>query len=431
MKETGISWIGEIPDDWKVGRVQQFYKVHIGFTPYTKSDAYYESEGGCDWATISDLNGKTLITETEKKISPESAARYSIEEVPTGSLLYSCKLSVGLTAFTGKPMYTNEAIASFFPDEGIDLHYLRYSSMFIAKNAERNSFGAEILNKRRIREALILFPPLNEQKRIPSFLDDECERIDTAIRETETSLEALARYRSALISQMLTGHGPAQRKTRDTEMWGRIPEGWSLIRLRYCIRSWDYGFSAMSDDGSEESEFAILRTGAVSSGVFLPQEAKKVLRSAVDRLICPVEKDTLIVSRMNSPALVGACALVEEEYPNLFLSDKMWKLRCENNCMHRYMWYVLNSQTMRQAVRNLATGTSETMQAVSYDDYSNLYVPIPPLEEQKRICAQLDSKVHLIDALIQKKRALLDALGRYRNTLVFLYVTGKRKVPES
>ena len=180
MKNSGISWLGKIPYDWKVGKVKHFYHFITGFTPDSKNESFYD-ENGTPWVTISDMDGKYVVG-TKNGISPNYVSAKNPTLVPSNSLLYSFKLSVGQVARTTFDVYTNEAIASFLPLDNISLDYLFYSSQVcIIENANENIYGAKLLNQDLINNATILFPPLEEQQKIASFLDRKCAEIDEMI----------------------------------------------------------------------------------------------------------------------------------------------------------------------------------------------------------------------------------------------------------
>lgn len=133
MKDSGVAWIGEMPVEWEIGKVKRFYKMTTGFTPDTKNQLFYD-DNGYDWVNIADIqDGKTIWT-TKNKISKLYIDTFHPKITPAGSLLYSFKLSVGQTAFAGKALYTNEAIASFLSSRKVNLRYLRYSSTFIIES---------------------------------------------------------------------------------------------------------------------------------------------------------------------------------------------------------------------------------------------------------------------------------------------------------
>ena len=152
------------------------------------------------------------------------------------------------------------------------------------------------------------------------------------------------------------------------------------------------------------------------------------MKSAVNRLICPVEPDTLIVSRMNTASMVGACAYVANNHPNTFLPDKLWKIKFLPSYHTKYMWYALNSVPAKSWFSELATGASSSMQNISINDFTSNYLPIPAFSEQEEIADYLDAKCAEIDKLIAKKEQLVKELESYKKSLIYEVVTGKREV---
>lgn len=205
MKDSGIEWIGEIPEEWETGKVKKYYNIQIGFTPDTKNELLYDDTNGYDWVNISDMiDGQTIIN-TKKKISQYYIEICKPKIIPKGSLMYSFKLSVGQTAYAGKNIYSNEAIASFLPSETVNLFFLRYSSIFIILNAQTNIYNAKILNQDLIKNAYVIFPTLDEQQRIADFLDQKCAEIDKLIEKKEQLVSELESYKKSLIYEYVTG----------------------------------------------------------------------------------------------------------------------------------------------------------------------------------------------------------------------------------
>jgi len=176
-KDSGVEWLGEIPEHWTVSKIKYIAPFQVGWTPPTKNDANFEGENL--WANISDLREKAIF-DTAKKISDVAAKAASMNITPKGSLLYSFKLSVGTVSFAGSDMYTNEAIASFLDYAKLPLSYLYYVlPKFVIENASTNIYGARILNQELINSAMLLAPIFKEAEKIANFLDHETAKIDT------------------------------------------------------------------------------------------------------------------------------------------------------------------------------------------------------------------------------------------------------------
>ena len=122
MKDSGISWIGQIPQHWEVKRFKDVVnKYTTGGTPSTSNRSYFE--GHNIWISIGDIGNSKYIGDSSIYLTDEAIKDANIVKTPKGSLLYSFKLSIGKMAFTTKDVYTNEAILSIFPNKNIDLEY--------------------------------------------------------------------------------------------------------------------------------------------------------------------------------------------------------------------------------------------------------------------------------------------------------------------
>jgi type I restriction enzyme S subunit len=193
----------------------------------------------------------------------------------------------------------------------------------------------------------------------------------------------------------------------------RFPEfqdepGWELSPLSQFIESLDAGVSVNSGDtpaGSKQQ--GILKTSAVTSGVFEPNENKIVLsEDERARLAEPVTADTIIISRMNTPELVGANAYVAAGIPNVFLPDRLWAAKAKPNVSMRFLSLVLGADKCRAALRQLAKGSSGSMKNITKPDVLKLLVAAPALAEQREIAECLSTLDKLIEAESEKLAAL-------------------------
>ena len=204
-KDSGIEWIGEIPEEWEVSKVKYKYEFTTGFTPDTSNSEFYDDENGAIWVTIADIDENKYIFDSKSKLSSIYIETYTPKPVKKGSLLYSFKLSVGKTAFAGTDLYTNEAIGAFINHENVNLNYLNYASFLMEFNANRNIYNAKLLNSTLIKNSITVVPPLQEQAAIADFLDDKTSKIDCIIAKKEQQLELIKEHRKSLIYEYVTG----------------------------------------------------------------------------------------------------------------------------------------------------------------------------------------------------------------------------------
>lgn len=204
-KDSGIEWIGEIPEGWEISKVKYKYEFTTGFTPNTSNTEFYDDENGAIWVTIADMDENKYIFDSKSKLSSIYIETYTPKPVKKGSLLYSFKLSVGKTAFAGTDLYTNEAIGAFINHENVNLNYLNYASFLMEFNANRNIYNAKLLNSTLIKNSIIVVPPLQEQAAISDFLDDKTTKIDCIIAKKEQQLDIIKEHRKSLIYEYVTG----------------------------------------------------------------------------------------------------------------------------------------------------------------------------------------------------------------------------------
>lgn len=204
-----------------------------------------------------------------------------------------------------------------------------------------------------------------------------------------------------------------------------VPDGWAVERLKHVVRAVTSGVSVnASNVAADDDQFGVLKTSAVSDGRFFPKENKAVWETEADRLACPVTRDTVIMSRMNTPSLVGESGYVPADFPGLFLPDRLWKLQFDSSkVLTAYISRVLSSSGAREALSMMATGTSPSMKNLSIEEMGALPVPLPSLDEQEVISSFLESETARIDGLIAEKERMLALLEEKRTALVSRVVT--------
>ncbi len=212
-------------------------------------------------------------------------------------------------------------------------------------------------------------------------------------------------------------------KDSGVEWLGEVPAHWEILPLRRAIASIDSGTSVNAiDTPALESELGVLKTSCVYRGVFDPLENKAILPDEYPRAHCPIAAGSLIVSRMNTPDLVGAAGLVKHQADNLYLPDRLWQVRFnEANASFVHRW--TQSPIYRAQVQMVCAGASSSMQNLSQDDFRSFLLPLPPLPEQTAIAAFLDRETAKIDELVAEQQNLIALLKEKRQALISHAVT--------
>ncbi len=192
---------------------------------------------------------------------------------------------------------------------------------------------------------------------------------------------------------------------------------WSAGQLADSIAALDAGVSVNAEDRPHGAgEIGVLKTSAVSGGRFIPEQNKTVLEVERRLVAEPVRGDSILVSRMNTPALVGESCYVREPHPTLFLPDRLWQLKPKGTVQVSMRWlsYLLQSGAYRRYVEVHATGTSGTMKNLPKSKLLSLPVRYPPEDEQIRIAQILDT----LDTAIQETEAIIAKLKAVKQGLL-------------
>lgn len=435
MRDSGIPWIGEVPEGWKIGKIKNCCTlIGSGTTPSSHITEYYDNEK-INWIQSGDIYGKIKIFDVKTRISTKAVLNNQTLKIYKAPFIVMAMYggSVGNTAISMIDACTNQACCCLKPDDDTDFMFLYYWVQFCKDNflMKAEGGGQPNISQEKIKNQYFCAPLITEQHRIADFLDSKCSEIDALVENLRARMESAKEYKKAVITEAVTKGLDKDVKMKDSgvEWIGEIPEGWKVVKLKQYIKNVSSGLSAVTSDSSEDSGKYILRTSAVSSEKFIESEVKSVTKQAESRLICPVEADTVIMSRMNTSAMVGACAYVARNYKNLFVPDKLWKIKFTLELSAKYAWYLINSSPIRGWFSSTSTGASVSMQNISLTDFYNAYAPIPRMIEQRQISDYLDSKCAEIDALLQNYEDQIATLEKYKKSLIYEYVTGKKEVP--
>lgn len=185
---------------------------------------------------------------------------------------------------------------------------------------------------------------------------------------------------------------------------------WAEKKVSDLIDGLVAGVSVRSRDG-DLSRPAVLKTSAVAGGRVDFRETKAIIAADVSRAKCAPVRDSIVVSRMNTPALVGAVGYVEADESGVFLPDRLWLARCRRTASTDMRWlnYALGFGDVASRVRELATGTSNSMKNIPKSRLLELSVLVPIPEEQRAIStvlADIDGAIACLERLVAKKRAI-------------------------
>ncbi len=210
MKDSGVEWLGEIPEHWKVKRLKFVAKLESGHTP-NRSIAEYWENCTIPWVTLNDvgyLKDHEYIFETTNYINSLGIANSSARSLPAGTVILSRDATVGRCGILGRPMATSQHFVDWICHEELSPKYLLLVFRGpMQQEFERLTMGATIrtIGMPDVNGFCVPIPPITEQEQIVLHIDSETTKIDTLISRIRECIEKLKEYSAALISAAVTG----------------------------------------------------------------------------------------------------------------------------------------------------------------------------------------------------------------------------------
>ena len=427
MKDSGSVWLGKIPAHWKVARLKAHLKRNEPRNPGNQQVLSLYRELGVVPKDSRDDN---------HNVTSEDTSNYKYVK-PGDFVINKMKAWQGSVAVSDYEGIVSPAYYVYsFLDDAFDRRYFHYLLRSCYKDEFRRlSGGIRIgqwdLSSADLDTVPVLIPPISEQITISKHLDQVTTDIDLLIDEAKASIEEYKQWKASIIYEAVTkGLDPDAELVDSGMTWiGAIPSTWNVVKLKNIITQIESGVSVnAAQTPAPEGKMGVLKTSAVSKFVFLPEENKEVNADEIDRVACPVSGNTIIVSRMNTPELVGAAGYVDRDYPMLFLPDRLWQVHFSDEVEVKYIWYYLCSNYIRNYYSSLSSGTSSSMQNISKGQFENAILLLPKKSDQIDAVEFLDKKCAFIESVIAEKEALILDLEAYKKSLIFEVVTGKRKV---
>lgn len=206
-----------------------------------------------------------------------------------------------------------------------------------------------------------------------------------------------------------------------------VKKHWILGHLNDVIDSLVAGVSVNSGEDDASGNFFIIKTSAISKGKLNLSEKKPVLPREVARLKCSLRQETILISRMNTPELVGECAYVPCDDPRIYLPDRIWQTNFKKDVDVSAKWlnYLLSSKKYRSLIQNCATGTSNSMKNISKEQLLGLEILYPSFREQTSIAEALSD----VDSLISSQQKLIEKKKAIKQGAMQELLTGKKRLP--
>lgn len=411
MKPSGIVWVGEIPQSWSLTRLQKVLQ-----------QVKVKNTGVKEKNLLSLSYGKIITKDIEGALGliPESYDTYNIVKKGDIVLRLTDMQNDHVSLRTGLVQENQGIITSAYVtlrtiSENSSYYHWYLYAFDITK--EIYSFGQGVrqnLTYEELKKMLIPIPPIFEQTLIADFLDEQCEKIDSITTNLEKQIEILQKYKKSLITETVTKGLDKSVSMQDSgiEWIGDIPEHWKVKKIRYATTVRNETKQYFTGDiyiGLENVES--------STGKLVETETE------YEDGVCDIFFTNDVLFSKLRPYLEKAFVA---DFDGFCTGEFIVFKRFDGD--NRFLFYYLISSGFIETVNASTYGTK--MPRASWEFIKNLKIIIPNLLEQSQIAEYLDKQCSKIDSIIESKKEQLTKITQHKKSLIYEYVTGKKRVKE-
>lgn len=425
MKYSGIEWIGDIPEEWKTLRIQFCLDEIV-----EKNDPIQTTQ------ILSLMKDRGVMLYDEKgdigNKAKEDCREYKIA-YPNTLIVNSMNIligSVGISNYFGcvSPVYY------VFKETNLsELRFVNYIFNTTAFQKELRRYANGILEIRlrissnNIFKRKIPLPNKIMQIKIADFLDEKCAKIDRLIAHEQATIDELKAYKQSVITEAVTKGLDKSVLMKDSgiEWIGEIPESWEIKRAKYIATSIFKGNGITKEDIVADGDLPCVRYGEIYSkyNISFRQCETRTNKSNLSVLQYFNYGDILFAGTGELVEEIGKNIVYLGETECLAGGDIVVLRHKQNPVFLNYALYATHSQMQKSCGK-----AKLKVVHISASEIGNIYVALPPIEEQKQIADYLDKKCADIDSLISIKQQKIEELKEYKKSLIYEYVTGKKEV---
>lgn len=419
MKDSGVEWIGEIPVDWNIKRNKQLF---VEVNDRCENGNEHSLLSVSEYYGIAPKSEK--VSDGEFETRAESLDGYKLCKVEdiVMNIMLAWKRSTGRSAYDG---IVSPAYCVYRKKADIDTRYYHYlfRTDIVADLFKRYSTG--IIDSRlrlypdKFMSLNMIVPPCDEQCQIAEYLDQQCAYIDSVIEKTKVSIEEYKKLKQAIITQAITKGVRDNREMKDSgSVWfGNIPFDWDMRKTKFLFKikknlAGEEGYTVLS----------ITQRGIVPKDIS-KNEGQLAESYANYQLVDPGD------FAMNHMDLLTGWVDISK-YSGVTSPDyRVFSLINDENNYSQYYLYLMQMCYTNRIFYGLGQGVSGLGRwRLQADKFLNFAVVVPPLNEQIEIAEYLDNKISELDGLIQKKEEYMGEIENYKKSLIYEYVTGKKRV---
>ena len=413
-KDSGVQWLGEIPGHWECVRLNKLAYLKTGSTPKFFENKLFDET--IDWYTPSDFNEDFSLGKARRRLNRKDFEDCGLNYIPANSvLLIGIGATAGKVSCNTRECYSNQQITSIIPNNRMIsfymMLYLRSIRNIILKTAHYTTLP--ILNNLFLAGISLPLPPLSEQRFIVSYLDDKCGKIDEWVTKKQKEVEHLQELKQRVIADAVTrGLNPHVKMKATNIPWLKeIPEHWDMSKISSHFRQ--------RNEKVSDKDYPAL---SVSKQGVTPQLDNVALSNAegTSRKLVKVG-DYAVNSRSDRK---GSCGVSKYEGSVSLITIVLEPF----NINGEYVHYLFRSNPWVEEFYRNGRGIVADLWTTNYQMMKSMYMPVPPLSEQRSIVSYLDSKTSKIDKLIAHITKEIECIKEYKQRLISDVVTGQIKV---
>lgn len=416
MKDSGVEWMGQIPEKWKVQRAKTLFLQRL-----TKGNQYTVL------LAATQKHGMLPQSEVEGVVQvKEDADLQQFRTVHKNDFVISLRSFQGGFEFSQYEGVCSPAYQVFYSTKPICYSYYRMlfkSDGFIKK---MNSLTVGIRDGKNIQyddfaNSLVPVPPLKEQEHIADYLDRKCAEIDAIIAKQQQIIEKLKEYKLSIITEAVTkGLDPnVPMKDSGVEWIGKVPEKWDISRIKYiCV------FNPKRKEINCNAFVSYAPMECVKDGYLIK---KQIRYTDISTGLTSFEDGDIIMAKV-TPCFENGNIAIAKDLINKFGvgSSELFVFRA-TKVNTRWLFYFLRNSVFKSLAKATMTGTGG-LKRVSPDFVRDFSLALPPEKEQLKIVEFLDSACVKIDEIIKHKQEEVEKLNQYKKALIYEVVTGKMEV---
>lgn len=416
MKNSGYDWIGQVPESWLVLPAQR------GFTEIRRKNIDGAVQKALQFKFGTIIPKTNFDAESDDYVA-DTITTYNIVEPGTvmiNGLNLNYDFKTQRSALVKETGVITSAYLALWPDTTMIIpEFATYLFKGYETKMVLHNMGSGIrltLGWKEFKKQPVLFPSIQEQQCIVSFLDRRCAEIDAVVEKTKVTIEEYKKLKQSVITEAVTKGIRGNRAMKDSgiEWLGEIPEDWDIKKGKWILSLLDQ--PVFQDDGV----ITCFRDGEVTLRSKRREDGFTI--SLQEAGYQGINVGDLVVHGMDGFA--GAIGISDSRGKGTPVLNVL-----DSTQNKRYIMYYLRSMAYNGVFLALATGIRVRSCDTNWNKLKELLYPKPSIDEQEEIASFIDNKIQLLDELIEKKETLLIELENYKKSVIYEYVTGKKEVP--